>query len=161
VTVEELHFLGRDWVVGHLDDFGAAFRGEMEAALSFTLDDYLTARHRRFRYTADLDALLGQDAVLVCPTHGHEGWLADGTLPSTGRVAGAEAYNTGEHNLSGHPSLSVPAGTSPNGIPFGLEINGPRYRDDLVLELAAAWERARPWPLSAPGYEPFGLPSLE
>jgi Asp-tRNA(Asn)/Glu-tRNA(Gln) amidotransferase A subunit family amidase len=158
VTVEELHFLGRDWVVGHLDDFSAAFRGEMEAALSFTLDDYLTARHRRFRYTADLDALLGEDAVLVCPTHGFEGWLADGTLPATGRVAGAEGYNTGELNLSGHPSLSVPAGTSSNGIPFGLEINGPRYRDDLVLEVAAAWERAHPWPATAPGYEPFGPP---
>jgi Asp-tRNA(Asn)/Glu-tRNA(Gln) amidotransferase A subunit family amidase len=44
---------------------------------------------------------------------------------------------------------------SSNGIPFGLEINGPRYRDDLVLELAAAWELAHPWPLAAPGYEPF------
>jgi amidase/aspartyl-tRNA(Asn)/glutamyl-tRNA(Gln) amidotransferase subunit A len=155
VTVEELQFLGRDWVIGHLDDFSAAFRGEMENALSFTLDDYLSARHRRFLYTADLDALLGEDAVLVCPTHGYEGWLADGTLPATGRVAGGEAYNSGELNLSGHPSLSIPAGMSSNGIPFGLEINGPRYRDDLVLELAAAWELAHPWPLAAPGYEPF------
>jgi hypothetical protein len=25
-----------------------------------------------------------------------------------------------------------------------------------VLELAAAWERVRPWPLVAPGYSPFG-----
>jgi Asp-tRNA(Asn)/Glu-tRNA(Gln) amidotransferase A subunit family amidase len=155
VAVEELHFLGRDWVIGHLDDFSSAFREVMEGALSFTLDDYLSARHRRFRSTADLDALLGEDAVLVCPTHGHDGWLADGTLPSTGLVAGGDAYNTGEFNLSGHPSLSVPAGTSSNGIPFGLEINGPRYRDDLVLELAAAWQHAHPWPLAAPGYDAF------
>jgi Asp-tRNA(Asn)/Glu-tRNA(Gln) amidotransferase A subunit family amidase len=157
VTVEELHFLGREWVVDHLEEFGAAFRGEMEHALEFTLEDYLWARHRRFRYTADLDALLGEDAVLVCPTHGYEGWLADGTLPGTGRVAGAEGYHTGEFNLSGHPSLSVPAGISSNGLPFGLEINGPRYRDNLVLELAAAWERAHPWPVVAPGYEPFAM----
>jgi Asp-tRNA(Asn)/Glu-tRNA(Gln) amidotransferase A subunit family amidase len=158
VTVEELHFLGRDWVIGHLDDFSGAFRGEMENALGFTLEDYLEARLRRFRYTADLDALLGENAVLVCPTHGYEGWLADGTLPSTGRVAGAEGYNTGELNLSGHPSLSVPAGTSSNGIPFGLEINGSRYRDDVVLDLAAAWELAHPWPAVAPGFEGFAVP---
>jgi Asp-tRNA(Asn)/Glu-tRNA(Gln) amidotransferase A subunit family amidase len=155
VTVEELHFLGRQWVTEHLEEFGAAFRGEMEQALGFTIEDYLAARHRRFAYTADLDALLGEDVVLVCPTHGYEGWLADGTLPGTARVAGAEGYHTGELNLSGHPSLSVPAGTSSNGIPFGLEINGPRYRDDLVLELAAAWELAHPWPAAAPGYVPF------
>lgn len=157
VTIEELHALGREWVRAHLPEFSAAFRGEMENALASTVEDYLWARHRRFAFTADLDRLLGEDAVLVCPTHGYQGWLADGTLPGTDHPASAEGYNTGEFNLSGHPSLSVPAGTSANGLPFGLEINGPRYRDDLVLSLAGAWERANPWPLVAPGYEPFAI----
>lgn len=160
VTVEELHFLGRTWVRRHLDEFSAPFRREMEHALGYTLEEYLTARHRRFGYTADLDRLLGEDAVLVCPTHGYEGWLADGTLPGTDRVAAGEGYNTGEFNLSGHPSLSVPAGTSSNGLPFGLEITGPRWRDDLVLEFGAAWERVRPWTGTAPGCEPFSLDGL-
>jgi Asp-tRNA(Asn)/Glu-tRNA(Gln) amidotransferase A subunit family amidase len=157
VTIEELHWLGRAWVQAHLHEFSAAFRGEMEQALAYTVEDYLWARLRRFTFTADLDRLLGEDAVLVCPTHGYEGWLADGRLPGMDRPATAEGYNTGEFNLSGHPSLSVPAGFSPNGLPFGIEINGPRYRDDLVLELAAAWERANPWPLVPPGYEPFAV----
>jgi Asp-tRNA(Asn)/Glu-tRNA(Gln) amidotransferase A subunit family amidase len=156
VTVEELHWLGREWVVANLDRFGAAFRGEMEGALGYTVDDYLGARLRRFGYVLDLDRLLGDDAVLVCPTNGEQGWLADGTVPSTGRVAGAEGYNTGEFNLSGHPALSVPTGVSANGLPFGLEIVGPRWRDDLVLELAAAWEGAHSWQTTAPGYPPFG-----
>ena len=158
VTVEELHFLGREWVVAHLSRFSAIFRSEMENALGFTLADYLAARRRRFAYTADLDGLLDDDTVLVLPTHGYEGWLADGTLPGTGRPAGAEGYNTGEFNLSGHPALSVPAGTGATGLPFGLEIVGPRYRDDLVLEFGAAWEGVRPWPTTAPGYEPFPVP---
>jgi Asp-tRNA(Asn)/Glu-tRNA(Gln) amidotransferase A subunit family amidase len=34
---------------------------------------------------------------------------------------------------------------------------GPRYREELVFGFAEAWERARPWPLVAPGYEPFWL----
>jgi Asp-tRNA(Asn)/Glu-tRNA(Gln) amidotransferase A subunit family amidase len=157
VTVEELHWLGREWVEAHLSDFSAAFRGEMEQALGFTLADYLAARHRRFGYTADLDRLLWDDAVLVCPTHGHEGWFADGTLPGTDHPALGDGYNEGEFNLSGHPSLSVPAGVSSNGMPFGLEVTGPRWRDDMVLEFGAAWERARPWPGVAPGYEPFSI----
>ena len=158
VTVEELQFLGRAWVEAHLSGFSAIFRSEMEHALGFTLDDYLAARRRRFAYTEDLDRLLDDDTVLVLPTHGYEGWLADGTLPGTDRPAGAEGYNAGEFNLSGHPALSVPAGTCANGLPFGLEIVGPRYRDDLVLEFGAAWEAARPWPTVAPGYEPIALP---
>jgi Asp-tRNA(Asn)/Glu-tRNA(Gln) amidotransferase A subunit family amidase len=158
VTVEELHFLGRDWVEAHLQDFSASFRSEMEHALGYTLPEYLAARHRRFTYTADLDRLLGDDGLLLCPTHGHEGWLADGTLPGTDRPAGPEGYNTGEFNMSGHPALSLPAGRCPNGLPFGLEIVGPRYRDDLVLEFGVAWEAVRPWAATATGYEPFPIP---
>lgn len=158
VMVEELHWLGREWVQAHMDEFSAAFRFEMQNALATTLGEYLAARHRRFAYTADLDRLLGEDAVLVCPTHGYEGWLADGTLPGSDGPAGSEGYNTGEFNISGHPSMSVPAGSCSNGLPFGLEVTGPRWRDDLVLEFGAAWERAHPWPAVAPGYTPFTLP---
>jgi Asp-tRNA(Asn)/Glu-tRNA(Gln) amidotransferase A subunit family amidase len=157
IAVEELAWLGRAWVEEHLSAFSDAFRSAMEDALGYSVDQYLQARLRRFRYAADVDRLLGDDVVLVCPTHGLEGWLADGTVPGSGRPPGAEGYNLGEFNLSGHPAVSVPAGMASIGIPFGLQIVGPRYRDDLVLELAAAWEQARPWPLAAPGYEPFGV----
>ncbi len=46
--------------------------------------------------------------------------------------------------MTGHPALSVPAGGSPNGVPFGLQITGPRFADELVLDVGAAWERAHP-----------------
>jgi Asp-tRNA(Asn)/Glu-tRNA(Gln) amidotransferase A subunit family amidase len=158
VAAEELQFLGRAWVEAHLPEFSAIFRSEMEQALRLTLDDYLAARLRRFVYTEDLDRLLDDDTVLVLPTHGYEGWLADGMLPGADRPAGPEGYNAGEFNLSGHPALSMPAGTCSNGLPFGLEIVGPRYRDDLVLEFGAAWEGIRPWPVVAPGFEPLPVP---
>jgi Asp-tRNA(Asn)/Glu-tRNA(Gln) amidotransferase A subunit family amidase len=43
------------------------------------------------------------------------------------------------------PALSVPAGWSTEGLPVGLQIVGRRYRDDEVLRVGAALERARPW----------------
>jgi amidase/aspartyl-tRNA(Asn)/glutamyl-tRNA(Gln) amidotransferase subunit A len=60
--------------------------------------------------------------------------------------------------MSGHPALSVPAGLCANGIPFGLQVAGPRWRDDLVLDFGGAWEEVHPWPATAPGYEPFAVP---
>jgi Asp-tRNA(Asn)/Glu-tRNA(Gln) amidotransferase A subunit family amidase len=85
-------------------------------------------------------------------------------FPADGRLLGAERsgtqspqYNNQPANSTGHPSLSVPAGRSENGVPFGLQITGPRFADDLVLNLGAEWEAANPWPLAAPGYEAFGL----
>ena len=156
VAAEELGWLGRAFVREHLEAFSAPFRFTMGAALEISLDAYLDARRRRFGYVRDTDNLLGEDAVLLTPTLGYQGWLADGTLPGTSESLGGQGYNNGEANLTGHPSLSVPAGACANGLPFGLQITGPRFRDDLVLEVGAMWESAHPWLLAAPGYEPFG-----
>ena len=64
-------------------------------------------------------------------------------------------YNTEVANMRGLPAISLPAGICPNGVPFGLQVMAPRYRDGLLLDLAQAWENGRPWPLVAPGYESF------
>ena len=44
-------------------------------------------------------------------------------------------------SLIGHPSLSLPVGLDRLGMPFGLQIVGPRGGDALVLAVAAALER--------------------
>jgi Asp-tRNA(Asn)/Glu-tRNA(Gln) amidotransferase A subunit family amidase len=126
----------------------------MEQALRIDPGDYMEARRRRFDYARHLDLLLGRDAVLLTPTLALEGWLADGTVPDLGRPAdGADGYNTDPLNMTGHPALSVPAGICSNGVPFGLQVIGPRFADHLVLNLGEA--RVHPWPHAAPGFEPF------
>lgn len=156
---EHLHLLGRETVVAVMDRFSPDFRDAMESALRIEPREYMEARRRRFDYCRQLDLLLGEGAVLLTPTMTLEGWAPDGIVPGTERVAdGAEGYNCEPFNLSGHPALSVPAGVSPNGVPFGLQVVAPRFRDDLALTFGQAWERANPWPMSAPGYEPFPVP---
>jgi Asp-tRNA(Asn)/Glu-tRNA(Gln) amidotransferase A subunit family amidase len=44
--------------------------------------------------------------------------------------------------LTGHPAISIPMGRDAKGMPFGLQIVGPRGGDDLVLRAAAAIEAA-------------------
>ena len=66
-------------------------------------------------------------------------------------------FNTPLANMTGHPAASFPAGTSPNGLPFGLQVLGPRFADDMVLNLGDLWEQAYPWPRVAPGYEEYDL----
>ncbi len=43
--------------------------------------------------------------------------------------------------LAGHPALSLPVGVDRHGMPFGLQIVGPRGGDALVLSVAAELER--------------------
>jgi len=158
VGVEELTWIGRDVALARADELSPNVRRTLEHAARTTVDDYLAARRRRFAFTKLLDELLGADAILVSPTMAVEGFYADGRMPGEEEPGtDSPAYNTQAANITGHPALSVPAGISSNGVPFGLQITGPRYADDLVLAVGAAWEAVCPWPLTATGYEPFGV----
>jgi Asp-tRNA(Asn)/Glu-tRNA(Gln) amidotransferase A subunit family amidase len=42
--------------------------------------------------------------------------------------------------LPGHPAVSLPVGRDQSGMPFGLQIVGPRGGDAFVLSVAAALE---------------------
>ena len=53
--------------------------------------------------------------------------------------------NTRPFNVWGLPAISVPCGFSKSGLPIGLQIAGPRWREDLVLRLARAYEAATEW----------------
>ena len=101
--------------------------------------------------------MLGKDGVVLSPTVAAEGWLAEGRLSTSDPVGPlpGEVYNASVQNMTGHPALSLPAGRLPNGLPFGLQVTGPRFRDHLLLALADSWEEVRPCSLVAEGHEPF------
>ena len=48
------------------------------------------------------------------------------------------------------PAISVPAGMTAAGLPVGLQVIGPRFREDLVLAASARYESAHPWPRHCP-----------
>jgi aspartyl-tRNA(Asn)/glutamyl-tRNA(Gln) amidotransferase subunit A len=53
--------------------------------------------------------------------------------------------NTRPFNVWGLPAISVPCGFAHSGLPIGLQIAGPHWREDLVLRLAHAYEQATAW----------------
>ena len=62
---------------------------------------------------------------------------ADGGKPATPLP---QAYN-----LAGIPSLSVPCGFDPNGLPLGLQLATRHFDEVTLLRVADAYERAMPW----------------
>ncbi len=44
-------------------------------------------------------------------------------------------------NLAGLPGISVPCGKDEKGLPIGLQVIAPQFRDDLVLKVAHAFEQ--------------------
>jgi len=158
-SVEHVHRLGRDFVRAGLDRMHPSARSFMEFGLGVSIDTYMRARRRRFDFVKQFDELLGADAVILSPTVLATGFLADGrlTLEDEPGMLPSGVYNTEVANMTGLPAISLPAGIFPNGVPFGLQVMAPRYRDGLLLDLAEAWESARPWPLVAPGYDSFDV----
>ena len=53
--------------------------------------------------------------------------------------------NTRPFNVWGLPAISVPCGFTQGGLPIGLQIAGPHWREDLVLRMAYAYEQATAW----------------
>jgi aspartyl-tRNA(Asn)/glutamyl-tRNA(Gln) amidotransferase subunit A len=53
--------------------------------------------------------------------------------------------NTRPFNVWGLPAVSVPCGFTKGGLPIGLQIAGPQWREELVLRLAQAYESATEW----------------
>ncbi len=53
--------------------------------------------------------------------------------------------NTRPFNVWGLPAISLPCGFTKSGLPIGLQIAGPHWREDLVLRLARAYEQATTW----------------
>jgi Asp-tRNA(Asn)/Glu-tRNA(Gln) amidotransferase A subunit family amidase len=157
-ALEHVHRFGWEFCEANLKRFSPVFRDVVEFARKRPLDEYMAARRRRFDYVRELDLLLGDDAVLLTPTNTFETMRPDGLGGDAGQPAeGPDSYNTDPQNITGHPAISVPAGLFPSGVPFGMQITAPRFRDDMALSVAEAWERTNPWPLVAPGYEPFAI----
>jgi aspartyl-tRNA(Asn)/glutamyl-tRNA(Gln) amidotransferase subunit A len=58
--------------------------------------------------------------------------------------------NTRPANVWGLPAISIPCGFTIAGLPIGLQIIGPHWREDRVLQLAYAYEQATAWHKRSP-----------
>jgi aspartyl-tRNA(Asn)/glutamyl-tRNA(Gln) amidotransferase subunit A len=48
-------------------------------------------------------------------------------------------------NLAGMPGISIPCGLSSNGLPIGLQLQGPHWSEHTLLNLAHSYEQANPF----------------
>ncbi len=52
-------------------------------------------------------------------------------------------------NLAGNCALSVPCGFTAAGLPVGLQIIGPAFREDVILRVGHVYEQSAAWPRCA------------
>jgi aspartyl-tRNA(Asn)/glutamyl-tRNA(Gln) amidotransferase subunit A len=130
-------------------DFGRTFLAGVDACSTMSAEQWERQASLRSRVNAWCADVFARVDILVTPTVPYDPPPAGGPFPeeTEGRrqvPAGVAAF-TIPFNLSWHPAATVRVGRSRAGLPIGMQIVGPRHRDDLVLRAARAFERERPW----------------
>jgi aspartyl-tRNA(Asn)/glutamyl-tRNA(Gln) amidotransferase subunit A len=134
----------------HRGEWGRAFLEGLERGREVTPAFVGEAQRKRALLNDALARIFARYALLLTPTLPTDAFAAAGPFPRAiddvpiPTALGAVAF-TYPFNFSGHPAASVRAGFTDAGLPAGLQIVGPRQRDDLVLQAAYAYEQASPW----------------
>ncbi len=92
------------------------------------LEEY---RSRMIGFMQGYDVMLGPAAPVPAALH-HHGY--DG-FPESGSYSHA-------YNLAGWPALVIRGGTSPEGLPLGIQVISAPWREDVVLAVGAYLEEA-------------------
>ncbi|MFC3125912.1 amidase [Pseudoroseomonas globiformis] len=130
------------------DSVGPNVRANVEEGLGYTAADVARASviqtqlYRRWQafFESGVDVIL-TPAITISPRPWSELYPAeiDGRPTRSYYHWLALAYAV---TLAGHPAISLPLGVDRAGMPFGLQIVGPRGGDALVLAVASAIEAA-------------------
>jgi aspartyl-tRNA(Asn)/glutamyl-tRNA(Gln) amidotransferase subunit A len=113
-----------------------------------TAAEYIQRRHELDEARRGIRAIFADVDVLVTPTTRMPApVIADLKIdPDALRPAELKLLrNTRPFNVWGLPAISVPCGFTESGLPIGMQIAGPHWREDLVLRLAHAYEQATAW----------------
>ncbi|WP_207536638.1 amidase [Sabulicella rubraurantiaca] len=129
------------------EDCGPNMHANVEEALRYNVEDVARALTTQTRIYRDFQRFFENHDVLISPaiTTSPRSWrelfpeMIDGKKVRTYFHWLALAYYV---TLTGYPAISLPVGLDENGMPFGLQIVGPRGGDAFLLGVAAALEEA-------------------
>jgi len=119
----------------HGDKLSAALRdGLLTPGRALPLSAYIEAIETAEGFRRNLDDLFREFDVLLAPS-------AVGEAPEGLGSTGDARFNA-IWTLAWTPCITLPAGTGRKGLPLGIQLIGPRFGDEALLD-AAAWVEAR------------------
>lgn len=126
------------------ETWGEAITPSMRESIAigsrWSASDLVHAQDRRTALYRDVQALFRRFDLIATPSM----LSPPPTLEQNGSVATAWyaeiAAPLYPFNLTGHPAASVPAGFTEAGLPVGLQLVGPWYAEQRILDVAALLE---------------------
>jgi aspartyl-tRNA(Asn)/glutamyl-tRNA(Gln) amidotransferase subunit A len=140
-----------EWMRQHPHDFATHINARLFASLAIPATYYVEALSRRGPILkAFATEVFGEVDLLVAPTiriclPSIAATDVDNGPPGTEQAAMGISINTRPFNYLGLPSMSIPCGFDPNGLPIGLQISGRPFAEGAVLQAADAYQRDTDW----------------
>lgn len=134
----------------HGDKMTSYCRALAQNGLSSTARDFVAALQTAGEAYMKLGPLLQKYDCLICPTNALAAVPAEfDQTTDTVEINGIEVspelgwvMTTPFNMMSRCPVISVPSGFAENGVPTGLQIVAPAYRDEVAFQAAMAFETA-------------------
>lgn len=124
----------------HRDDYPARIDELIEFGLGISAVEYRNALVLQSNVECDMSDCLNEHRIFVTP--------ATTDLAPTPETTGNPAMNS-PWSFTGHPTVSIPISMH-DGLPFAVQLAGPRQREDILLAHASQFESAVEFPRRLP-----------
>ena len=167
ITMPEVGDLVENWVphcgieaaVAHTNtypsrraEYGPMLAGLLDIGNKLTATDYQRILLQRATHTGQLNAVLMQVDLILMPAMPF-------AAPSTERIANMRKESgyrrlmsrfTAPTDMSGHPTLTFPAGENAAGLPVAAQLVSGHLNEGLLVRAGSAFQNATQWHLRRP-----------
>ena len=105
---------------------------------------YVRAQKVRTLIRRDFDDAFGQVDVIACPTSPVTAFTLGERTGDPMQMYLADIFTLAQA-LAGIAAISVPCGFDARGLPIGLQLCGPAFGEERLLQIAHAYEQASEW----------------
>jgi amidase len=136
-------------------EYGPGLRGALEAGQRVAPSRLTEVNRIRSEVSASIESMLQTVDCLLCPSMANSARVKESD-PFDEESAESWAANVRNDvycqpfNFSGSPTLSVPCGFSPDGLPLSAQFVGRRLSESLLCRVGHAYQQATRWHLKHP-----------
>ena len=133
------------------DEYGEFFGDFLKIGSEISKETYLKAMQKRMEFSGKFCSMLNHVDAFICPGGGIPCSVTPGLLYQGRKEirAGLNQYTyfqfTIPANFSGTPSLSLPCGVSPNGLPYTMQLIGAHLSEPTLCRIGHTYEKATEW----------------
>ncbi len=138
----------------HASEYGPYMRDFLADGARVTPEHLAQARTKGSQLSAQFAAMLDSVDAMACPAGGAPAWrvtraIQTGPAAELHQAWGAAAPRamdfTAPMDLAGTPTICLPSGFSPDGLPYSIQLAGRQLSEPMLCRIANTYEQATSW----------------